>query len=471
LTATVAGAPPDWRVAAAQRWAELCGRVGREWTLRSLLEHLTGEDVLEGVRTVLQRHLAAHLDLGVGAWHNPQRGQGFYAAWRASAREDLVWELDDLSSVRDELAWLPDDPVDALAETLPELVADADLWPGYLERLALELPGWSGMFLWRDRNPAGGDGTPVAMADYLAVRALLERLLCQDLLRRLTGAPLALDDLRAHYAARPAEFLVRDAWRSGALAEELQHRAARLCRLPASGNDADWEALAMALATAGSGDLAEARAVRLCALAGRLDLAAGDLAAMNADEAAALLACAASLGPCERGHVWLLAYERHYREELFAALVANRSRRRTAGAASAQARAVTSRKWRQPSRPTALPASSVSRCIGKASTTTRGRRSARLSCDRCTRYARTPRPARRQRSAATGSAAASALPGASACSRRPAASRWPGRCWRRWAGCRRWRHWSPAPWRRAGSARRSGAGANSSTAPPPAACC
>jgi hypothetical protein len=336
LTATVAGAPPDWRVAAAQRWAELCGRVGREWTLRSLLEHLTGEDVLEGVRTVLQRHLAAHLDLGVGAWHNPQRGQGFYAAWRASAREDLVWELDDLSSVRDELAWLPDDPVDALAETLPELVADADLWPGYLERLALELPGWSGMFLWRDRNPAGGDGTPVAMADYLAVRALLERLLCQDLLRRLTGAPLALDDLRAHYAARPAEFLVRDAWRSGALAEELQHRAARLCRLPASGNDADWEALAMALATAGSGDLAEARAVRLCALAGRLDLAAGDLAAMNADEAAALLACAASLGPCERGHVWLLAYERHYREELFAALVANRSRRRTAGAASAQ---------------------------------------------------------------------------------------------------------------------------------------
>ena len=250
LTVTFATAPPDWRAAAAQRWAYLCGRVGREWTLRSLLEHLTGEDVLERVRTALQRHLAAHLDLGVGAWRNPQRGQGFYAAWRASAREDLAWELDDLSSVRDELAWLPDDPVDALAETLPELVADADLWPGYLERLALELPGWSGMFLWRDRNPARGDGTPVAMADYLAVRVLLERLLCQDLLRRLTGAPLALDELRAHYAARPAEFLVRDAWRSGALAEELQHRAARLCRLAAAGNDADWEALATELAGA-----------------------------------------------------------------------------------------------------------------------------------------------------------------------------------------------------------------------------
>ncbi len=77
--------PADWRDAAAQRWSVLCARVGREWTLRSLLEHLTGEDVLERVRTVLQRHLAAHLDLGLAAWRNPQRERGFWAAWRACA--------------------------------------------------------------------------------------------------------------------------------------------------------------------------------------------------------------------------------------------------------------------------------------------------------------------------------------------------------------------------------------------------
>ena len=45
---------------------------------------------------------------------------------------------------------------------------------GFTGAEALELPGWSGMFLWRDRNPGRGDGTPVAMADYLAVRVILE---------------------------------------------------------------------------------------------------------------------------------------------------------------------------------------------------------------------------------------------------------------------------------------------------------
>ena len=51
------------------------------------------------------------------------------------------------------------------------------------------------MFLWRADNPARGDGTPVVLADYLAVRVLLERLLCEDLLRRMTGLPLVCREL------------------------------------------------------------------------------------------------------------------------------------------------------------------------------------------------------------------------------------------------------------------------------------
>ena len=340
---TAAGAnatPAGWREAAAERWPALCARVGREWTLRGLLEHLTGEDVLERVRTVLQRHLAAHLDLGLAAWRNPQRERGFWAAWRACAGLDLVWELDDLPNVRDELAWLSDDPVDVLADELPRLIADEALWPGYLERLALEMPGWSGMFLWRARNPGRGDGTPVAMADYLAVRVLLERLLCDDLTRRLTGAPLTLGELQAWFAARPAEFFVRDALRSRALDEEQQNRAARLCRgdLAGAGDGAEWEALAAEIAVSGAppAAAAKARAARLAALLALLGLAPEDAAGLTAGEAQALLDCAASLDPLARGQVWLLAYERHYREQILAALAANLRHRRKIAAPTAQ---------------------------------------------------------------------------------------------------------------------------------------
>ncbi|HEX6735203.1 MAG TPA: putative inorganic carbon transporter subunit DabA, partial [Azonexus sp.] len=314
----------DWREVATARWQTLCAEVGHQRTLRSLLEHLSGEDVLETVRGILQRHLAAHLDLGIAAWRNPQRGLGFFAAWRASAGLDLFWELDELPNVRDEILHLVDDPLAVLLEELPRLAPDARLWPGYLQRLSLELPGWSGMVLWRDRHP-DCDDTPVAMLDYLTVRVLLERLLCEDLMARLTGGPTSFAELQVHYLANPAEFFVRDALRRAMLPETLLHRAAHYLAAGQAVSEVQWLELADAIAAAARP--ATGAAGRLAALARQLGLPAGQLAALTAAEVDGLLAAADALTPPQRGQVWLLAYERHYREELFAALAANRGRR------------------------------------------------------------------------------------------------------------------------------------------------
>jgi uncharacterized protein YbcC (UPF0753/DUF2309 family) len=327
-----------WQQQALARWEELCARVSKDWTWRSLLEHLSGEDVLERVRSILQHHLAAHLDLGVAAWRNPAQGQGFFAAWRASAGLDLAWEMDELPNVRDEILHLPDSPVDVLLEELPRLLPDESQWYGYLERLSLELPGWSGMFLWRDRNPGRGDGTPVAMLDYLAVRVLLERLLTDDLLRRLSGGPMDLSELPGHYAARPEEFLVRDALHASWLPEALQSRAAYLVDLARSGHvDVEaWRHLAESIAPLMSGAQADVDAWRLAGLSRQLGLTPADLATLASDEIAAVQACAASLTSLQRSQIWLLAYERHYREQLFSALAANHPRQNAPARPSAQ---------------------------------------------------------------------------------------------------------------------------------------
>lgn len=327
-----------WQQSALARWDELCARVGQTWTWRALLEYLSGEDVLEWTRSILQRHLAAHLDLGVAAWRNPAQGQGFFAAWRASAGIDLAWEMDELPNVRDEIVHLPDNPLAVLLEELPRLLPDESLWYAYLERLSLELPGWSGMFLWREQNPGRGDGTPVAMLDYLAVRVLLERLLTDDLLRRLTGSPLSLAELHDYYAARPEEFLVRVARHEPGLPEELQGRAAHLVQLGRAGhvNTGEWRHLAAALAPVLTELQAGTGAWQMAGLCRQLGLQPADLESLNRDDLAALQACAASLKPLPRGHIWLLAYERHYREQLFSALTANHSRQATPAAPSAQ---------------------------------------------------------------------------------------------------------------------------------------
>ena len=341
LTATNAARPSlDWQTTAATSWGELCQRVGKTWTLRSLLEHLSDEDILTRVRHILQRQLAAHLDLGVAAWRNPSRERGFFAAWRASAELDMFWELDELPNVRDEIIHLIDDPLAVLNEELSRLIPDERLWQGYLERLSLELPGWSGMFLWRDRNPARGDGTPVDMLDFLAVRVLLERLLCDELISRLCGAPLNFAELSAHFAARPAEFYVRSARHHPGLPEDLQHQIAHRIQASNHGNDHGddtlWVALAETIAEAQVDREPSIQAWRLAGLSRQLGLTAADLASLTPAEAATLLHCADSLKPLQRSHIWLLAYERHYREQLFVALVTNHPRQTSIATPSAQ---------------------------------------------------------------------------------------------------------------------------------------
>lgn len=339
---TVAFGSPgiDWAAEAEIRWDALCQRVGKDWTLRSLLEYLTGEDVLERVRRILQRQLAAHLDLGVAAWRNPAQGRGFFAAWRASAELDIFWDLDELPNVRDEIVHLGNSPLDVLVEELSRLIPDEDLWSGYLERLSLELPGWSGMFLWRDQHPEQ-QGVPVDMLDYLAVRVLLERMLCDDLMCRLSGAPISFEEFAGYFSANPAEFYVRDVMRRYALPEDLQQRVTSLTGEPSADrlgaeHAAAWGTLAETLATFVLGLEADGRACRLAQLARRLGWGVDELSDLLPGENDALLDCAASLSTLHRGQVWLLAYERHYREQLFAALTANHLHQRAIPTVSAQ---------------------------------------------------------------------------------------------------------------------------------------
>ena len=321
LTAASQPSATDWQALARQRWLACWQTVGRQRSLRALLAHLSGEDVLARVRVVLQRHLAAHLDMGMAAWSNPQRQGGFLAAWKACAGLDLAWELDELPGIRDEIHQLPDDPLALLAEALPALCPDETLWQAWIEALALELPGWSGMFLWHDQHP-GRVTAPVAMIDYLAVRVFLEQQLCADLMRRLTGQAGSLEDLRDYYLAHPAEFLVRDALARGDLPEALLARAAALVANALEGHAGDgWLALAP--------EIAEAEALSQPTAAGRLYrvLLACEPASvekcLNAGstaEAQRFLAEAAMLDAAQRGQVWLAAYEANYRESLFAAL-------------------------------------------------------------------------------------------------------------------------------------------------------
>ncbi|HRZ24872.1 MAG TPA: Na-translocating system protein MpsB, partial [Candidatus Contendobacter sp.] len=186
-------------------------------TLRGLLRTLTGQDVLDRVRPILIRLCAAHLDEGLAAWRLPDRTEGLYPAWRRLAGSDLAWTFAGLSGWRAALARWPDDPMEAISAELRRLGLPESRWEGYLTRLALELPGWSGMMNWRQQHPhyPANRETPVALADYLAVRLCLDGLWIESLCRETWGLEGTLPALRAYFIARPAEALVRYALHEG----------------------------------------------------------------------------------------------------------------------------------------------------------------------------------------------------------------------------------------------------------------
>ena len=321
--ATATGKP------AADLWQQLQDRLGDGWALGNLLAHLSGEDAAEILQPTLIRHLAAHLDQGLAAWRNPLQMRGFYAAWRASAGSDWAWELDEFAGARQQILQLPDDPLQAIVDELQGLGIAAGRWCGYLQQLAMELPGWAGMFHWRESRPQAA-GPPVSLVDLLAVRLILDRLYGAQLLRRVWGLPMQLEALGKHFLAHPQELQLRHAYGSRNLPEEMLASIRPLLLAPVAGSSHGWTQLAAAMpasaATVAAGEQAASAAWPLFVLAQRLGISGRALHELAADGAQALLACATSLSDAERGQVWLLAYERHYRQQILAALAANRGR-------------------------------------------------------------------------------------------------------------------------------------------------
>ena len=344
-----AGRAGDAAARAAELWRGLRAKVGAvdtALTLARLLRALSGEDVAARGRALLIRMLGNHLDLGVAAWHSPARNEGFYAAWRAVAAADAGWAFDGVPGIAAEVQRLPSDPLDVVLAELAWRGLGPDAAADYLRALALELPGWSAMMLWREEHPGHADTSevPVSLADYCAVRLVLERLCATELSRRLWSVTPTLAELDTVFAARPAELLVRHALHGGeeALPEWLRER------LRTAADAGDWAAAEQQLEVWRAAPDAESRAGHelgdavwpLFQLAQHLGLDAAVLRGFGRSGAEALLGALRGLDADRRGYLWLGAYERNYRERIFAALAANHGRWRGHGESGPSAQLV-----------------------------------------------------------------------------------------------------------------------------------
>jgi len=116
---------------------------------------------------VLTKWLAAFLDQGQAAWPMPNRGDGFYEAWRTVAPYDgSIPGVDRPSDLPDTLL----EAFDAVLGSYPE-----ERWEAIFVHHFTALPGWVSFIKWRARRAESPwqDRCPISLADYLAVRLTL----------------------------------------------------------------------------------------------------------------------------------------------------------------------------------------------------------------------------------------------------------------------------------------------------------
>lgn len=319
---------------------QLFDSIGDELSLRGLLLALTGYDILDSVRPQLIRLCASLLDEGLAAWRLPGReALGLYQAWRQSRHYHTQAYLADLHGWESITAALPDDAVDAIAQQLEALALPLDRWDSYLRRLALEIPGWSGLINWRQTHPAyhADDATQPSLADYLALRLILDRAHAQVLCRTLWRCPARLDQLRAYFRKHGDEFFVRHSLFQADLPEYLAQAGQSLLADNAR-TPRDWRRLAeriwtwqhSPLANEGQRITAHHHAWRLYCLCRALHIDSNTLSRLDKSRLLNWLELIADFERKHADYLWLCAYEHHYRENLLQALHANRGRGRWA---------------------------------------------------------------------------------------------------------------------------------------------
>ncbi|KFI22979.1 DUF2309 domain-containing protein [Nitrosococcus oceani] len=320
----------------------LVDKVGEELSLRGLLQALTGEDLLDQVRPILIRFCASHLDEGFTAWSLPERGQGLYAAWRKCPFAELGLDLARLPDWQSFHAELPEHSVDAVIACLERLKIPESRWEGYLKRIAVELPGWSGLINWRHHRPKYKPNrkAPTSLMDYLAIRLFLDVIHIEQVTQNTWGIAGNLEELKTYFENYLWEFSGRYALFSNTLPEYLAIRAQELIALPrtAQKDRENWRTVSNMIHNWKHNPSAErtkrqtvhSHVWRLFCLAQHLGLPGNEVGKLSSSEAEQLLAILDELTTSERGYIWLCAYEYHYREDYFAALTQNHGRGRWA---------------------------------------------------------------------------------------------------------------------------------------------
>ena len=300
------------------------------------LAAITDDDIVKTVNDYMIGVCSAFFDEGLAAWHMPSRATGFYDSWRNLTRNDRSFDFDGITDWRDKLDQLPLSATDAVIMQLGELGIPKAGWSEYCGRALAHLRGWAGMVFWRQENEdyARQQAQPIDLMQYLAVRLFYQNLLVTKICTANWSMFPEANAMDTYFSNNLGEYFVRRELFAGILSDDLAQEARTLINASGRGQSLSqrWQVLAdraWAEYSLGEGARdASNTGWRLFRLCQHLGLSAEAIRRMTAKDRDALIEALDTFSGTDHGPVWLLAFEKNYRDEICNALALNRGKGR-----------------------------------------------------------------------------------------------------------------------------------------------
>lgn len=150
---------------------------GRIPTVGDTAARLTGRDFGKLADDRIAAWAASWFDVGQALWSAVNPDEPAFASWKSEASLDCSPRVMGLAGVREAVAGLPDDPLQAAAEALDLLGIPEDAMELYCHSLLMRLGGWSAAAALRNWDAQLAGGSDNTLVEFLCIRLAWEAIL------------------------------------------------------------------------------------------------------------------------------------------------------------------------------------------------------------------------------------------------------------------------------------------------------
>ncbi len=306
------------RIATAVR--EDQASLGYSMTLSHWCDRILGTHIVEQINGELIKWCEAFLDEGHATWPMPGREQGLYGAWKSLARHE--WSSCGIADSRRKIAGLPEEPEDAVLDSLEILGIPQAFRQDYLSLQFAALPGWAGFIKWRgdQTNYEWQQAYPAGLVKFMAIRLWYVRELVEQACREELGIAGNYHSIFTYMQDQSHAYYWRRERLAGRLPAVYAEQVDRLTRKRIDGWNRLTERYRTEFGPRNDRARQRAEARRLLALAHALEMPPTLLMDSQPEALAALVGWMEAFPESDHGPVWLKAFEAGYHERLFALL-------------------------------------------------------------------------------------------------------------------------------------------------------